>query len=132
MKGDREQSQQLFLQAEHDLKTLRDQGDHGLLLADNLIQMEARLGNRDEVEREADALLQRTRKDAWRFPRSEEVVARAYAILGDVDRAIPLLKDALSAPCLNGLTPALLRLDPSWDSLRNDPRFQELIAEKKP
>jgi hypothetical protein len=30
------------------------------------------------------------------------------------------------------LTPALLRLDPVWDQIRNDPRFQELAAEKKP
>jgi hypothetical protein len=27
-------------------------------------------------------------------------------------------------------TPALLRLDPVWDPIRNDPRFQELVAEK--
>jgi serine/threonine-protein kinase len=84
------------------------------------------------VEHEADTLLQRTRKDAWRIPLSEEVVARAYAILGDADRAIPLLKDALSAPCQEALTPALLRLNPLWDPLRNDPRFQELIIQKRP
>jgi len=28
------------------------------------------------------------------------------------------------------ITPALLRLDPVWDPIRNDPRFQELAAEK--
>jgi hypothetical protein len=28
------------------------------------------------------------------------------------------------------LTPALLRLDPMFDSLRNDPRFQKLCEEK--
>jgi serine/threonine protein kinase len=27
---------------------------------------------------------------------------------------------------------ALLRLDPVWDQIRNDPHFQELAAEKKP
>ncbi len=30
-----------------------------------------------------------------------------------------------------GLTPALLRLDPIWKPLRNDPRFQKLSEEKK-
>ena len=30
------------------------------------------------------------------------------------------------------LTPALLRIDPVWDPLRNDPLFQKLIKEGKP
>jgi TolB-like protein/cytochrome c-type biogenesis protein CcmH/NrfG len=132
LKGDSAESQALHLQAQRELKTLRTQGDNGLFLVDTLIELEARLGHKHEVEHEADTLLQRTRKDAWRIPLSEEVVARAYAILGDADRAIPLLKDALSAPCQEALTPALLRLNPLWDPLRNDPRFQELIAQKRP
>ena len=127
MKGDLGQSQPLFLQAEQDLKTLREQGDKGLLLADTLIQVEARLGRRDEVQREADALLKRTGKDSWRFPVSKQVVARAYAILGDMDRAIPLLNDALSASCQEALTPAILQLDPFLDQLRSDPRFEQLV-----
>jgi hypothetical protein len=132
LKGDVGQAQPLFLQAEREFKALREHGENGLLLADTLIQVEARLGHRDEVQREADALLQRTRKDAWRFPVSEQVVARAYAIHRDVDRAIPLLRDALSAPCQEALTPALLRLDPFWDPLRSDPRFEKIVASIAP
>jgi hypothetical protein len=30
------------------------------------------------------------------------------------------------------LTPALLRLDPDFDQIRSDPRFQELCNDKKP
>jgi hypothetical protein len=50
-------------------------------------------------------------------------------MLGDLGRAIPLLEHALSAACEHALTPALLRLDPFWDSVRDDPRFQELCKD---
>jgi len=52
-------------------------------------------------------------------------------ILGDVARALPLLKDALSVRYLEAVTPALLRVDRFWDPLRNDPRLQRLIADKE-
>jgi hypothetical protein len=31
---------------------------------------------------------------------------------------------------MGAITPALLRVDPVWDQIRSDPRFQELAAEK--
>jgi serine/threonine-protein kinase len=54
-------------------------------------------------------------------------MARIYALLGDADHAIPILKLLLQIPYANPITPASLRLDPVWDQIRNDPRFQELI-----
>jgi hypothetical protein len=42
-------------------------------------------------------------------------------VLGDADHAVPA----------GDIPPALLRLDPVWDPIRNDPRFQELAAETK-
>jgi hypothetical protein len=77
------------------------------------------------------AALSRSRaieKDRWGFPRPEESAARGYAILGDVDRALPLLERAVSQPTQWGLTPAFLRLDPIWDPLRKDPRFAAIAA----
>jgi serine/threonine-protein kinase len=73
-----------------------------------------------------------TSKDPWEGPNLEEGMARIYALVGDADHAIPILKRLLQIPYAYTLTPALLRLDPVWDQIRNDPRFQELAAEKKP
>jgi serine/threonine protein kinase len=67
-------------------------------------------------------------------PNLEDDMARIYAQLGDADHAIPVLKRLLrtSYPAATFLTPATLRLDPIWDRIRNDRRFQELAAEKAP
>jgi tetratricopeptide (TPR) repeat protein len=73
-----------------------------------------------------------TSKDPFEGPRKEESMANIYALLGDADHAIPILKRLLQIPYGGAITPALLRLDPLWDPIRNDPRFQELAAEKKP
>jgi hypothetical protein len=32
---------------------------------------------------------------------------------------------------MGAITPALLRVDPIWDQIRNDPRFQKLCEEKQ-
>jgi hypothetical protein len=60
------------------------------------------------------------------------------ARLGEPDRAIAALKKLVSIPYQGPLatgvplTPALLRLDPMFDPLRNDPRFQKLAASPAP
>jgi TolB-like protein len=131
-KGEHVKAQPLFVQAENKLKALRAGGDNSFLLAGSLVQVEARLGRRDEVETDAGSILQRIKKDAWGVAREEEAIARAYTSLGDFDRAVPLLQHALASPSLESLTPAFLRLDPFWDPVRNDPRFQKLCEEKKP
>jgi serine/threonine-protein kinase len=67
-----------------------------------------------------------------------EILARVAAQMGELDRAIAALKQLLSIPGEGALgkytplTPALLRLDPMFDPLRNDPRFQKLCEDKQP
>jgi TolB-like protein/Tfp pilus assembly protein PilF len=73
-----------------------------------------------------------TSKDPFGGPDEEANMAEIYAVLGDADHAIPILKRLLQIPYGLAITPALLRLEPIWDPIRNDPRFQELAAEKKP
>ena len=71
-------------------------------------------------------------KDPVDGPVREEKMADIYALLGDADHAISILKRLLQIPYGGAITPALLRLDPVWDQIRNDPRFQQLAAEKQP
>ncbi len=73
-----------------------------------------------------------TSKDPLGGPDEEYTMAQIYAFLGEADHAIPVLKRLLQIPAGGWITPGLLRLDPVWDQIRNDPRFQELAAEKKP
>ncbi len=76
--------------------------------------------------------LQPTSEDPFEGPLREEEMARIYALLGNADQAIPILKRWVQVPSATSITPALLRIDPIWDPIRNDPRFQELVAEKNP
>jgi serine/threonine-protein kinase len=77
-------------------------------------------------------------KDAVTGPVQIEILARVAASMGERDRAITALQKVLSIPYSGAfafgvpLTPALLRLDPMFDPLRNDPRFQKLCEEKPP
>ncbi len=76
--------------------------------------------------------LQPTSEDPFEGPEREEHMARVYALLGDADDAIPILKRLLRTPSPTEVTPELMRINPIWDPIRNDPRFQELIAAKNP
>jgi len=77
-------------------------------------------------------------KDALTGPTSIEFLARVAARMGEPDRAIAALQKLLSIPYAGALaagpplTPALLRLDPMFDPLREDPRFQKLVASPAP
>ncbi|MGB9476114.1 MAG: tetratricopeptide repeat protein [Candidatus Udaeobacter sp.] len=64
-------------------------------------------------------------QDAFDGPKMTVALAQIYAWTGESDQALQLLDRSLNTP--NGITVPFLRLDPIWEPLRNDPRFQALI-----
>ena len=77
--------------------------------------------------------LQPTSEDPFEGPEREEHMAQIYALLGNADEAIPILNRLLHTPSTTeGIAPELMRINPIWDPIRSDPRFQELVNDKKP
>jgi len=67
-------------------------------------------------------------EDALDGPHLTASLAQIYAWVGEKDQALRLLDRSLETP--NGITVPMLKLDPMWDPLRNDPRFQALIDKR--
>jgi TolB-like protein/Tfp pilus assembly protein PilF len=93
-----------------------------------LAQAYAGLGVKEKALAAAREAISDYQDDSLSKPQAETVLAQVEAQVGDVDAAIADLPHLLEVPA--GLTPGLLRLDPYWDPLRKDPRFQKLCEEK--
>ena len=126
--GARATAQQLLPQIE----TFSQTNPDNPLAESALSFIHAVLGEKDAALKEAERAitLLPSGKDAVAGPTYEENLAAVEVMIGEKDRAIPRLQHLLETPYANFLTPALLRLDPKWDPLRGDPRFQKLCEEK--
>jgi len=94
-------------------------GHHGLILAALGQKQEAIAEGKRAVE-----LLPET-QDALDGPQATATLAQIYAWTGEFDEAFRLLDHLFAVP--SNLTVPMLKLDPAWDPLRQDPRFQALI-----
>src|SRR5437667_20810 len=108
---------------EEQLKRSPDNPDIHIQLAKVLAFLSEKDSALAEAQR-ATELLPET-KDAFGGPEVMAGVAEVYAILGESDRAIEILDRLLSRP--SGVTTQALKINPIWDPLRRDPRFQGLI-----
>jgi len=85
----------------------------------------AGLGEKEKALEQAQRAVKDYDNDAVNKPWSETTLAQIQARFGDHDAAIATLPHLLKVPA--GLTIANLKLDPFWDPLRKDPRFQKLL-----
>jgi TolB-like protein/Tfp pilus assembly protein PilF/predicted Ser/Thr protein kinase len=133
--GDRAAAQASWQQARSELDSLlKDQPENVNLLGD-LALANACLGNKAAALALAERALAANplEQDAVSGPSPIEVLARVAARTGEHDRALTALQKLLSIPALTDtaapFTAALVRLDPTFDSLRSDPRFEKILVE---
>ena len=127
LQGDKEKAQPAFEHARLvSEKSLREAPEdawrhvqQGLILAGLDRKQEAIAEGKRAVELLPEA------QDALAGPRITASLAQIYTLTGEFDEAFRLIDHLLRVP--SGLTIASLKLDPAWDPLRKDARFQALI-----
>ncbi|HKQ39272.1 MAG TPA: hypothetical protein VJ063_14435, partial [Verrucomicrobiae bacterium] len=125
--GDTDGGTRDLTQGRDEMEAFRKQNAVGDGYLEDLMMVEGALGNRAAVDQHAAKLQDRIAKDAFGGPTLKLDIALARAQLGQADEAISILRDLLRKPGDDCITPALLRADPVWNPIRNDPRFQKLL-----
>jgi serine/threonine-protein kinase len=137
--GDRAAAQESWRQARSELESFfKEQPENYVLIGDLAV---TNMGLGDKAA--AFALIEKAmaavpiEKDALDGPIPLDILARVAARMGEPDRAVDALQKVLLIPYESTfaanvpLTPALLRLDPMFDPLRDDPRFKKLCEYKQ-
>ena len=69
-------------------------------------------------------------KDSWIGPTWINNLAMIYAWVGDKESALKQLEISSGIP--TGITYGELKLNPDWDPLRGDPRFEKIVQSLAP
>ena len=127
--GDSAASRAAFGEARVELQDLVDEDPTESRYRSALGLALAGLGRNEEAIREGEAglRLMPPEKEAWRGAWRLLDLARIEAMTGRHDAAIERLEYMLSVP--SDISVWMLRLDPAWDPLRGNPRFEALVGE---
>jgi TolB-like protein/class 3 adenylate cyclase len=132
LRGDAEHARSAFVAARGEVEQIvQQQRDNAPALC-VLGLVDAALGNKRDAIREAKraAQLLPVTKDSIDGARVLKYLALTYAWTGKQDAALTELSNAVKIP--GYLNYGELKLDPVWDPIRNDPRFQKIVASLAP
>ena len=132
MKGDPAAAHAAFSVARAEQQQLANaRPDFGTFLS-GLGLIDAGLGRKEDAIREGRQAVAITpiAKDSLAGPEIVSNLASIYAWTSEPDLAIEQLEIAAKIP--HGVHYGDLRLDPIWDSLRGDPRFEKIVASLAP
>jgi len=133
LRGDEPAARDAFANARKELEQIvREQPDYAAALC-AIGVVDAALGNKQDALREGERAveLMPVGKSAIDGAMLVQYLAIIYAWTGDKDRAIERLAEAAKLPGSH-VTYGHLRLNPFWDPLRGDPRFEGIVASLAP
>ena len=133
LRGDEPAARAAFASARRELERIvRDQPDYAAALC-AIGVVDAALGNKEDAIREGKRAVELTpvSKNAIEGARLIQYLAVIYAWTGNKDGAIERLSEAVKLPGSH-VTYGDLRLNPFWDPLRGDARFEAIIASLAP
>jgi len=132
LRGDNSAARAAFVQAREEVdKLVREQPDNGSAWC-ALGMIDAALGSKKEAIREGEKAVELVpvSKDSIDGAMLLQYLAVIYAWSGKKDAAFEKLNAATHLP--GYLSYGQLKLDPLWDPLRDDPRFENIIAALAP
>jgi tetratricopeptide (TPR) repeat protein len=132
MFGDAETARAAFTTARSKLeKIVQEQPDYAPAWS-LLGRVDAALGQKEEAIREGRRAceLLPVSKDAWFAPDQLRSLAKIYAWTGEKELALAQLENVVAQ--VTGIDYGDLKLDPDWDLLRGDPRFEKIVASLAP
>jgi tetratricopeptide (TPR) repeat protein len=132
LRGDGEHARSAFTAARAEVEQIVQQQHDNAPALCVLGLVDAALGNKRDAIREAKraAQLLPVTKDSIDGARVLKYLALTYAWTGKQDAALTELSKAVKIP--GYLNYGELKLDPVWDPIRNDPRFQKIVASLAP
>jgi TolB-like protein/tetratricopeptide (TPR) repeat protein len=139
-RGDAASAQRFFLAAAPELEARARDHSNEALNHEVLGLIYSYMGRKEDAIREARRAveLEPESQDAFHGALHNAALAQVYALSGEADQAITLIERLLTIPgpvqlsLPQSITLAELRLRWEWDSLRNNPRFQKILAGPEP
>jgi serine/threonine protein kinase/tetratricopeptide (TPR) repeat protein len=134
-RGDKQKAMAAFAAAREKMEAQRGDKPKDADYFAGVAKLDAGLGRKEEAMREAQQAveLMPIAKDSLNGPALVANLALVYAWTGERDRALEQLEKVAAIPGHehDAVTYGDLRFNPSWDSLRGDPRFDKIVAAAK-